>query len=163
MSTEKEKKLSVAKSVIEFQKKGVSDARGRERRRELMVAVDWRPAGVPLSVACHAIGLAGPSEAGKSGLSRDAQLPRWRRLVHAHEVRRLGCIDKNGYGNVHRWKVPAQPENTTALLPNGRALRWRYVSKIRPLGVGARQHEQPLDNPDWYFVYRGCVSAGNAN
>lgn len=67
-----------------------------------------------------------------------------------------GCNDHNGYGNVEPWRVPATPDNSTGAVPDGKLLRWRYVTKdghwvlIHDPGQGA--------NPNWYFVQRGCVS-----
>ena len=75
-----------------------------------------------------------------------------------------GCTDKHGYGNVDPWKVPAPPANSPGLVPDGRALRWRYVSKD---GKWVMVHD-PTNNgsktaPNWYFVHRGCVSLANAD
>ena len=75
-----------------------------------------------------------------------------------------GCTDKNGYGNVDPWKVPAVPKNSTGAVPNGRALRWRYVSKD---GHWVMVHDGTNNGsktlPNWYFVHRGCVSIANAD
>ena len=75
-----------------------------------------------------------------------------------------GCVDQHGYGNVDPWKVPAQPKNTTGAVPNGRALRWRYVSKD---GHWVLVHDGTNNGsktvPNWYFVRRGCVSLANAD
>ena len=75
-----------------------------------------------------------------------------------------GCADHGGYGNVAPWKVPATPANPTGVVPDGRALYWRYVSKD---GAWVMVHD-PVNNgsktvPNWYFVHRGCVSLANTN
>ena len=75
-----------------------------------------------------------------------------------------GCSDHLGYGNVDPWKVPAVPKNATAVVPNGHALRWRYVSKD---GDWVMVHDATNNGsatvPNWYFVQRGCVSLANAD
>jgi hypothetical protein len=75
-----------------------------------------------------------------------------------------GCTDRNGYGNVDPWKVPAQPKSSTGAVPDGRALRWRYVSKD---GHWVLVHDSTNNGsktkPNWYFVRRGCVSLANAD
>ena len=75
-----------------------------------------------------------------------------------------GCTDTHGYGNVDPWKVPAAPKNSAGVIPNGRALRWRYVSKD---GHWVMVHDSTNNGsktlPNWYFVHRGCVSLRNAD
>ena len=72
--------------------------------------------------------------------------------------------DKHGYGNVDPWKMPAKPANSTGAVPDGRALRWRYVSKD---GKWVMVHDPTNDGsktlPNWYFVHRGCVSLSNVD
>jgi hypothetical protein len=74
-----------------------------------------------------------------------------------------GCVDHGGYGNVHPWRVPAMPANARGTVPDGRELRWRYVSRdgdwvlVRDPGVHSSTE------PNWYFVQRGCVSLANRN
>jgi hypothetical protein len=59
--------------------------------------------------------------------------------------------------------VPATPSNPRGTVPDGRELRWRYVSKdgdwvlVRDPGVSS------AGEPNWYFVQRGCVSLANRN
>ena len=40
-----------------------------------------------------------------------------------------GCIDRQGYGNVDPWRVPAWPSDPVGEIPNGKTLLWRYVSR----------------------------------
>lgn len=82
-------------------------------------------------------------------------------LTHMHYAG-AGCSDRNGYGNVDPWKVPATPDNSTGEVPDGRTLLWRYVSRdgkwvlVRdPANTGS------ASKPNWYFVHRGCVSLEN--
>jgi hypothetical protein len=84
-------------------------------------------------------------------------------LTHMHYAG-SGCSNKNGYGNVDPWKVPATPANSTGAVPDGRTLLWRYVSKdgnwvmVRdPSNSGSKTE------PNWYFVHRGCVSLANVD
>jgi len=84
-------------------------------------------------------------------------------ITHMHYAG-SGCTDHRGYGNVEPWKVPATPGNSTGDVPDGRELRWRYVSKdgnwvlVRdPSNSGSKTQ------PNWYFVRRGCVSLRNAD
>ncbi len=73
-----------------------------------------------------------------------------------------GCTDHNGYGNVEPWRAPASPANSRGAVPDGRELKWRYVSRdgkwvlVRDPAAGAGE-------PNWYFVHRGCVSVANLN
>ncbi len=71
-----------------------------------------------------------------------------------------GCSDHDGYGNVEPWRVPATPKNSLGAVPNGKALRWRYVSKDGEW-VLVRDSAPPPNSPNWYFVHRGCVSVAN--
>jgi hypothetical protein len=71
-----------------------------------------------------------------------------------------GCTDRNGYGNVAPWRVPATPANSVGVIPNGRPLRWRYVSKD---GAWVLVRDASGVAPNWYFVHRGCVSLANAD
>jgi hypothetical protein len=73
-----------------------------------------------------------------------------------------GCVDKNAYGNVAPWRVPATPANKVGQVPNGKVLRWRYVSKDGHW-VLVRDPNPPANQPNWYFVQRGCVSLANRN
>ena len=67
-----------------------------------------------------------------------------------------GCTTHDGYGNVEPWRVPATPANLVGVVPDGRLLRWRYVSKD---GQWVLVHDPtPGASPNWYFVHRGCVS-----
>ncbi len=68
-----------------------------------------------------------------------------------------GCSDKNGYGNVSPWRVPAKPANSVGEVPDGKLLLWRYVTKDGHW-VLVRDPEPPSGQPNWYFVHRGCVS-----
>jgi hypothetical protein len=69
-----------------------------------------------------------------------------------------GCTDHHGYGNVAPWRVPATPANPVGVIPNGRQLRWRYVSKD---GEWVLVRDASGVAPNWYFVHRGCVSLEN--
>jgi hypothetical protein len=68
-----------------------------------------------------------------------------------------GCTDTRGYGNVSPWRVPAIPANSIGVVPNGKLLKWRYVSKDGDW-VLVRDPAPPAGEPNWYFVQRGCVS-----
>jgi hypothetical protein len=71
-----------------------------------------------------------------------------------------GCTDKNGYGNVAPWRVPATPANKIGIVPDGHELKWRYVTKDGKW-VLVRDPKPPQGAPNWYFVHRGCVSVAN--
>jgi len=71
-----------------------------------------------------------------------------------------GCINHNGYGNVEPWRVPATPANIVGEVPDGKLLRWRYVSKDGNWAL-VRDLVPPPHAPNWYFVHRGCVSLAN--
>lgn len=73
-----------------------------------------------------------------------------------------GCADKNGYGNVAPWRVPATPANRVGQVPDGKLLKWRYVSKDGAW-VLVRDPALPAGQPNWYFVHRGCVSIANTH
>jgi hypothetical protein len=73
-----------------------------------------------------------------------------------------GCDDVNGYGNVEPWRVPATPNNSVGAIPNGHELLWRYVSKDGDW-VMVRDPSPPANQPNWFFVHRGCVSVANVN
>jgi len=84
-------------------------------------------------------------------------------LTHMHYAG-SGCTDKNGYGNVGPWKVPAQPTNSLGPIADGHDLRWRYVSKDGHwVLVHDSSHDGSKTLPNWYFVRRGCVSLANAD
>ena len=72
-----------------------------------------------------------------------------------------GCTDTNGYGNVAPWRVPATPANRIGQIPDGRLLKWRYVSKDGDWVLV--RDPTPGMSPNWYFVQRGCVSLVNKN
>jgi hypothetical protein len=71
-----------------------------------------------------------------------------------------GCTDVNGYGNVAPWRVPATPTNKVGAVPNGKLLKWRYVSRDGRW-VLVRDPAPRAGEPNWYFVHRGCVSVAN--
>jgi len=73
-----------------------------------------------------------------------------------------GCVDRQGYGNVDPWRVPAWPANPIGEIPDGRALRWRYVSRDGEW-VLVREPNATGAGPNWFFVHRGCVSLANAD
>ncbi|HUJ61143.1 MAG TPA: hypothetical protein VLX92_21715 [Kofleriaceae bacterium] len=73
-----------------------------------------------------------------------------------------GCTDKNGYGNVEPWRVPATPANPLGPIPDGKELRWRYVSRDGKW-VLVRDPAPESGKPNWYFVHRGCVSVANVD
>ena len=68
-----------------------------------------------------------------------------------------GCSDHDGYGNVAPWRVPATPANKVGNIPDGKLLKWRYVTKDGGW-VLVRDPSPPANEPNWYFVQRGCVS-----
>ena len=73
-----------------------------------------------------------------------------------------GCTNRNGYGNVDPWKVPATPANVVGVVPDGRLLLWRYVSRDGQwVLVRDPSHDGSATVPNWYFVHRGCVSLAN--
>ncbi len=80
-------------------------------------------------------------------------------LTHMHYAG-SGCSDHAGYGNVEPWRVPATPGNSLGAIPDGKALRWRYVSRDGSW-VLVRDPAPPANEPNWYFVHRGCVSLAN--
>jgi hypothetical protein len=71
-----------------------------------------------------------------------------------------GCTNHNGYGNVSPWRVPATPANLVGAVPDGKLLKWRYVTKDGHW-VLVRDPAPPANQPNWYFVHRGCVSVAN--
>ncbi len=71
-----------------------------------------------------------------------------------------GCVDRNAYGNVAPWRVPATPRNRVGEVPDGKLLKWRYVTKDGHW-VLVRDPAPPANQPNWYFVHRGCVSVAN--
>lgn len=71
-----------------------------------------------------------------------------------------GCTDQHGYGNVEPWREPATPANSIGIVPNGKELHWRYVTKDGKW-VLVRDPAPPANQPNWYFVHRGCVSVAN--
>ncbi|MGH7282487.1 MAG: hypothetical protein ACRELY_13250 [Polyangiaceae bacterium] len=71
-----------------------------------------------------------------------------------------GCTNKNGYGNVEPWRVPATPANIVGQIPDGKLLKWRYASRDGHW-VLVRDPAPPANRPNWYFVQRGCVSLAN--
>ena len=73
-----------------------------------------------------------------------------------------GCITTHGYGNVEPWRVPATPGNDVGVVPDGKLLKWRYVSRDGHW-VLVRDPSPPPDAPNWYFVHRGCVSVANVH
>lgn len=73
-----------------------------------------------------------------------------------------GCSNHDGYGNVSPWRVPATPANSVGAVPDGKLLKWRYVSKDGQW-VLVRDPAPPANEPNWYFVHRGCVSIANVN
>jgi len=80
-------------------------------------------------------------------------------LTHMHYAG-SGCSDHNGYGNVAPWRVPATPANSLGVVPDGKALRWRYATKDGSW-VLVRDPSPPANAPNWYFVHRGCISLAN--
>lgn len=73
-----------------------------------------------------------------------------------------GCTDHDGYGNVAPWRVPATPANSLGAIPDGKLLKWRYVSRDGQW-VLVRDPAPVPNAPNWYFVHRGCVSIANVN
>ena len=71
-----------------------------------------------------------------------------------------GCTDREAYANVAPWRVPATPANRLGEIPNGRELRWRYVTRDGHW-VLVRDSAAATGEPNWYFVHRGCVSVAN--
>lgn len=71
-----------------------------------------------------------------------------------------GCSNRNAYGNVEPWRVPATPDNLVGTVPDGKLLKWRYVTKDGSW-VLVRDPAPPANQPNWYFVHRGCVSVAN--
>ena len=82
-------------------------------------------------------------------------------VTHMHYAG-SGCSDRHGYGNVEPWRVPATPGNSVGLVPDGKELRWRYVSRDGDW-VLVRDPSPVSGQPNWYFVHRGCVSLANAS
>jgi hypothetical protein len=79
-------------------------------------------------------------------------------LTHMHYAG-AGCTDRNGYGNVDPWEVPAVPRNSTGAVPDGHTLYWRYVSRDGHwVLVHDAANNGKEDAPNWYFVHRGCIS-----
>jgi hypothetical protein len=72
-----------------------------------------------------------------------------------------GCTDRNGYGNVEPWRVPATPANSLGEIPDGLLLRWRYVSRDGDWVMVRQPGASDPNKPNWYFVHRGCVSLAN--
>jgi len=87
------------------------------------------------------------------------QLPGDGSVTHMHYAG-SGCSDRRGYGNVAPWRVPATPANPVGVIPDGKTLRWRYVSRDGEW-VLVRDPTPPANQPNWYFVHRGCVSIAN--
>jgi hypothetical protein len=82
-------------------------------------------------------------------------------VTHMHYAG-AGCMEHRGFGNVEPWRVPATPNNAIGTVPDGKELRWRYVSR----GGGwvlVRDPAPPANEPNWYFVQRGCVSLANTD
>jgi hypothetical protein len=82
-------------------------------------------------------------------------------VTHMHYAG-SGCSDRNGYGNVEPWKVPATPHNALGPIADGTELLWRYVSKDGRW-VLVRDPHGEAGHPNWFFVHRGCVSLANAH
>jgi len=78
-------------------------------------------------------------------------------LTHMHYAG-SGCSDKNGYGNVEPWRVPATPANGMGAIPDGQELLWRYVSKDGKWVLVRQPGANDPNKPNWFFVHRGCVS-----
>jgi hypothetical protein len=80
-------------------------------------------------------------------------------ITHMHYAG-SGCTDHRGFGNVAPWRVPATPANVVGTIPDQKELRWRYVSHDGNWVLV--RDPAPLPNePNWYFVHRGCVSVAN--
>jgi len=73
-----------------------------------------------------------------------------------------GCDDTGAYGNVEPWRSPATPDNYVGEVPNGKLLLWRYVTRDGKW-VLVRDPAPPANQPNWYFVHRGCVSVANVD
>ncbi|HEY1556731.1 MAG TPA: hypothetical protein VGF94_17970 [Kofleriaceae bacterium] len=73
-----------------------------------------------------------------------------------------GCTTKTGYGNVEPWRAPATPHNSLGAIPDGKELRWRYVTRDGDW-VLVRDPAPEPNQPNWYFVHRGCVSVANVD
>lgn len=71
-----------------------------------------------------------------------------------------GCVNRNAYGNVAPWRVPSTPSNLVGVVPDGKLLKWRYVTRDGSW-VLVRDPSPPASQPNWYFVHRGCVSVAN--
>ena len=71
-----------------------------------------------------------------------------------------GCTDTRAFGNVEPWRDPATPANEVFVVPNGKELRWRYVTHDGRW-VLVRDPAPTTGKPNWYFVHRGCVSVAN--
>ncbi len=82
-------------------------------------------------------------------------------VTHMHYAG-SGCTDQRGFGNVAPWRVPATPANLVGVIPDGKELRWRYVTRDGAW-VLVRDPAPLPDQPNWYFVHRGCVSVANTN
>ena len=54
------------------------------------------------------------------------------------------------------------PTNAVGVVPNGKLLKWRYVSRDGHW-VLVRDPAPPPDAPNWYFVHRGCISVANVH
>jgi hypothetical protein len=80
-------------------------------------------------------------------------------LTHMHYAG-SGCTDHRGFGNVAPWRVPATPANVVGVVPDGKELKWRYVTRDGEW-VLVRDPVPPAHQPNWYFVHRGCVSVAN--
>jgi len=80
-------------------------------------------------------------------------------ITHMHYAG-SGCTDHRGFGNVAPWRVPATPANAVGVVPDGKELRWRYVTRDGEW-VLVRDPLPPPHQPNWYFVHRGCVSVAN--
>ena len=80
-------------------------------------------------------------------------------ITHMHYAG-SGCTEHRGFGNVEPWRVPATPHNEVGAIPDGKELRWRYVSRGGGWVLVRDPAPQP-NEPNWYFVQRGCVSLVN--
>lgn len=67
------------------------------------------------------------------------------------------CTDTTAYGNVSPWAVPSRPADPVFEVPDQRRLLWRYVTRDGRW-VMVRDPARTEDEPNWYFVPRGCVS-----